>query len=93
MAKAKKEPVITSVTEYMQQLDHPLADTVEALRQVILKTDKEIGEQVKWNSPSYYYTGAMKPFDPKEYKRDIVVFKNRKYERCEGQRKSIANGH
>jgi hypothetical protein len=80
MAKAKKEPVIMSVTEYLQKLDHPLADAVEALRQVILKTDKEIGEQVKWNSPSFYYTGEMKPFDPKEYKRDIVVFNLHKKE-------------
>lgn len=69
-----------SVTEYLQKLDHPLADAVEALRQVILKTDKEIGEQVKWNSPSFYYTGEMKPFDPKEYKRDIVVFNLHKKE-------------
>jgi len=80
MAKAKKEPVIASVAEYLQKLDHPLADAVEALRQIILRTDKEIGEQVKWNSPSFYYTGEMKPFDPKEYKRDIVVFNLHKKE-------------
>ncbi|MGN6637649.1 MAG: DUF1801 domain-containing protein [Mucilaginibacter sp.] len=29
---------------------------------------------MKWNNPSFYYTGEMKPFDPKEYKRDIIVF-------------------
>lgn len=45
-----------------------------ALRKIILATDKEISEEVKWNSPSFYYTGDMLPFDPKEYKRDIVVF-------------------
>jgi hypothetical protein len=57
----------------MQELDHPLAQTVEALRQVFLKTNKEIGEQIKWNSVSFHYTGEMKAFDPKEYKRDIAV--------------------
>jgi hypothetical protein len=46
---------------------------VEAVREVILGADAEIGEQIKWNSPSFYYTGAMRPFDPREYKRDIVV--------------------
>lgn len=58
-----------SVTE-----SHPLSIVIETLRQLILSTDKEIGEQIKWNSPAFYYTGDMKPFNPKEYKRDIVVF-------------------
>jgi hypothetical protein len=42
--------------------------------QIILSTDKEIDERIKWNNPSYYYTGEMKPFGPKEYKREIAVF-------------------
>ncbi len=41
------------------------------LRNIILSTDKEIGERIKWNNPSFYYTGEMKPFDPKEYKREL----------------------
>src|SRR6185295_3886758 len=41
---------------------------------MILSIDKEIGERIKWNNPSFYYTGEMKPFDPKEYKREIIVF-------------------
>ena len=61
------------VTEYIQKLDPALAGVVEALRQIILGTDEEIGEQIKWNSPSFIFTGAMKPFNPKEYKSDIVV--------------------
>lgn len=73
MAKAKKAADILSVDDYMKTLDHPLAETVEALRKIILGADSEVGEQVKWNAPSFYYTGAMQPFDPKEYKRDIVV--------------------
>jgi len=55
-------------------LNHPLKNVVQALRKIVLSVDEEIAEQIKWNSPSFYYTGAMKPFDPKEYKRDIVVF-------------------
>jgi hypothetical protein len=72
MAKSTK-PTVESVDEYIQQLDGPLAQTVEAIRQVFLKADKEVGEQIKWNSPSFWYTGEMKPFNPKEYKRDIAV--------------------
>ena len=36
--------------------------------------DSEIGDRIKWNNPSFYYTGDMKPFDPKEYKKEIAVF-------------------
>ena len=62
------------VNAYMQSLRHPLVDVVKALRQIILSTDKEIGEEVKWNAPAFFYTGEMKPFNPKEYKRYMVVF-------------------
>jgi hypothetical protein len=61
------------VTKHIEQLEPAIAEAIEYLRQVILSTDKEIGEQIKWNSPSFFYTGEMKPFDPKEYKRDIAV--------------------
>ncbi len=33
-----------------------------------------MGEGIYWNAPTFYYTGKMKPFDPKEYKRYIVGF-------------------
>ena len=74
MAKAEKLTNEEQVAEYFKTLDHPLREVIEALRNVILAADDEVGEQIKWNSPSFYYTGEMKPFDPKEYKRDIVVF-------------------
>ena len=61
------------VTEHIQKLEPALAEIIETIRQIILKTDKEIGERIKWNNPSFYYTGDMKPFDPKEYKREIIV--------------------
>ena len=66
------------VTEHIQKLGKPYSDTIETIRQIILSVDKEIGEQIKWNSPSFFYKGVMKTFDPKEYKRDIVVVNFRK---------------
>lgn len=78
MAPPKNQIDTKLVTDYIQKLDPPLAKMLEAIRQLILKTDHEIGEHIKWNSPSFYYTGEMKPFDPKEYKRDIVVMNLRK---------------
>lgn len=78
MSKSKDIHDPESVTAHIQKLDPDFAALVEAVRQVVLDTDKEIGEQIKWNSPSFFYTGAMKPFDPKAYKRDIVVLHLRK---------------
>jgi hypothetical protein len=62
------------VTLHIQKLDPVIGKIIEYLRQIILSTDKAIGERIKWNNPSFYYTGEMKPFDPKEYKKEIVVF-------------------
>lgn len=77
MAKAKRSDT-EQVADFMAALDHPLKDVVQELREVILRTDPEIAEQVKWNSPAFYYTGDMAPFDPKEYKRDLIVLHLRK---------------
>jgi len=61
------------VTAYIEKLEQPLATILTFLRQIILETDQEIAEHIKWNSVSFYYSGEMKPFDPKEYKRDLLV--------------------
>lgn len=74
MASSKKLSDQEQVTAHISNLDQELGKIVETIRQIILDTDKEIGERIKWNNPSFYYTGEMKPFDPKEYKREIAVF-------------------
>lgn len=71
MEKDREDP--KSVTELIQKLNPEFGKLVETVRQLILASDKAIGERVKWNSPSFFYTGDMQPFDPKEYKRDIAV--------------------
>jgi len=62
------------VDAYMENLKHPLARVAKALREIILKSAPEIGEEIKWNVPAFFYTGEMPPFNPKEYKRHIIVF-------------------
>ena len=71
---AKKLSGKEQVDAHIARLDPAFGKIIETIRQVILKTDKEIGEHIKWNNPAFYYTGEMKPFDPKEYKRDMIVF-------------------
>jgi hypothetical protein len=69
-----KASELEKVDAYMSRLKHPLAKVVEDLRQIILSTDEEIGEEIKWNAPTFFYAGKMKPTNPKEYRRYIVVF-------------------
>lgn len=76
MAKDINDP--QSVTAFIQNLEPDFAKLIEAIRQFILNTDPEVGEHIKWNSPSFFYQGEMKAFNAKEYKRDIVVVNIRK---------------
>jgi hypothetical protein len=72
--RTRKPSAPAAVNTYMRALKHPLSEVVEALRQIILRADPEIGEEIKWNAPAFFFTGEMRPSDPKEYKRYLVVF-------------------
>ena len=78
MKTTSKKPAPLSdqeqVTSHINKLGPELGKPIQYLRELILATDKEIGERIKWNDPSFYYMGEMKPFDPKEYKREMIVF-------------------
>lgn len=78
---AKKETNLTlgisepeKVDQFMSSLKHPMKDVVIYVRKAILSVDKQIGEGIYWNAPTFYFTGNLKPFDAKEYKRYIVGF-------------------
>lgn len=72
MAKTKLSNT-EQVSAYIDKLEQPTQGIVVALRQIILSTDEQIAEEIKWNAPSFYYSGEIKPFDPKEYRRHIIV--------------------
>ena len=74
MAKSTKLSDTEQVAAHIGSLEPGIREIVESIRTIIVGTSKEIGERIKWNNPSFYYTGEMKPFDPKEYKREIAVF-------------------
>lgn len=61
------------VTEHIAKLEPYLATIIEYLRKLILNAHPEVAERIKWNNPSFYYMGEMAPFNPKEYKREIIV--------------------
>jgi hypothetical protein len=72
--RERKSSDPAAVDRYMKGLKHPLKDVVEALRQIILKADRGVGEEIKWNAPSFFFTGDMEPSDPKLYRRYLVIF-------------------
>ena len=74
MAKAARLSDTEQVSLDISKLDTSIRPVIEYLRTLILATDKQVAEQIKWNTPCFYYAGAMKPYNPKEYKRDIIVF-------------------
>ena len=61
------------VDAYLRAAKHRLPDVVKALRRVGLAADRSLGEEIKWNAPTFFYAGLMKP-STKEYKRYLVVF-------------------
>jgi hypothetical protein len=73
-AKEKKASEPEAVDAYLKALKHPLAPLAQSLRRAILAADKSIGEEIKWNAPAFFYTGALAPFEAKQYKRHLVVF-------------------
>lgn len=74
MPKKLKLSDTEQVQAHVESLAPTLQDAVNEIRQVFLSFKKDIEERIKWNNPSFYYTGQMKEFDPKEHKRDIAVF-------------------
>ncbi|MCF6129999.1 DUF1801 domain-containing protein [Flavobacterium sp. AS60] len=62
-----------TVTEHINGIDISSRAIVQKLRDIFINANPEIAEHIKWNSPSFFYGGEMKEFNPKEYKRDLAV--------------------
>ena len=75
MAKATDDiNDLQGVAKYIETLEPSIGSIIETIRQAIKSVSPTIGERIKWNHPSFFYMGEMKPFNPKEYKREIAVF-------------------
>ena len=51
------------VVEYIDNLEHPFKKEIEEVRNIILNTNSNITEQIKWNAPSFCFNNE-----------DIVTF-------------------
>lgn len=76
MSKDQHKPA--ALDAYIQKLSPDLAELVQGIRSCILAADPSIGEQIKWNSPAFFYTGDLKDADAKTYPRDLIVIHLRK---------------
>ncbi|WP_163398122.1 DUF1801 domain-containing protein [Flavobacterium fluviatile] len=45
----------SEVTDFLNQLNHPLRNEIEELRDYILGSNKNLTENIKWNAPSYCF--------------------------------------
>jgi hypothetical protein len=58
MSKKTKLTGSQGVDLFIENTDHPLKDEIIALRNIILASDSEITEHIKWNAPSFCVNGA-----------------------------------
>ncbi|MEO7978434.1 DUF1801 domain-containing protein [Flavobacterium sp.] len=45
----------SEVTEFLNELNHPFRKEIEKLRDCILASNKDLTEDIKWNSPNYCF--------------------------------------
>lgn len=58
------QPGSQQVTEFLENLDHPLKKEVEELRRIIVGSGTHLTEHIKWKAPSFCLNG-----------NDIITFK------------------
>ena len=61
------------VNAFMKQLDHPLKDAIEDVRDII-KSNPDISERVKWNAPSFFYTDDLATIHVKARQHVHLIF-------------------
>ena len=62
------------VSAWLDELDHPLIDVIQAVRTVILEADDRMSETIKWKSPTFMFEGNLASIDPKAKKHVSVLF-------------------
>ncbi len=45
------------VTQFISEMNHPLALEINRLREIILTANNDISENIKWNGPNYMHRG------------------------------------
>jgi len=62
-APSSKISAPQDVDAYMRVLNHPLKNVAEELRPIILSAHPAVGEEIKWNAPSFRTTEHFATFN------------------------------
>lgn len=54
----KTNTLSEEVTQFLDGLNHPLRNEIEALRELIIHVDLPLTENIKWNGPNYASIGG-----------------------------------
>jgi hypothetical protein len=63
-----------TVDTYMQELDNPLKDIWEQIRDIVLGVDPKMEEDIKWGAPTFIYKGNLATFNPRAKKFVNLTF-------------------
>ena len=77
MAKTKSKNAAEGSKEvnlYMQALEHPLKKEIEFVRKIILESNPNILEQVKWNAPSFRHKYDFVTFHVRSLDKVHLIF-------------------
>jgi len=62
------------VDVYMQDLENPLKDIWEQIRDIVLGVDPRMEEDIKWGAPTFIYKGNIATFNPRAKKFVNLTF-------------------
>ncbi len=62
------------VDSYLEELDHPLKDVIQAVRTTILEADDRMSETIKWKSPTFMYEGNLASINPRAKAHVSLMF-------------------
>jgi hypothetical protein len=62
------------VDVFMRNLENPLKDIWEQIRDIVLGVDSEMVEDIKWGAPTFIYKGNMATFNPRAKKFVNLTF-------------------
>jgi len=62
------------VDEYLKKKAHPLNADIQQVREIILGTDPNIEETIKWSSPTFMYKGNMASYFMNAKKHVSLMF-------------------
>jgi hypothetical protein len=64
----------SKVDDYMQDLENPLKELWEQIRDIVLGADSRMEEAIKWGAPTFIYKGNMATFNPRAKKLVNLTF-------------------